>query len=844
MTDRVINAQVSSEIVLRVDELDPVFLEQVRAALSFENEDKKKQAALNIFGWWDLPDVITMWREERRRGGDHVLLLPRGFAAQLMVGATAAGYEIRWQDLRSSCTAAPGYFRPFVLRDYQLQAVLDMLAAEQGIYRAPAGCVIGDTKLRFNRAGKGFERDIADAYHRFHGLRGKKSWDRSIPTYCRALVDGVYKQHIVEDIVYSGPKSVIEVELESGKTISCTREHGVLTKQGWVAAGQLEVGSIVTVNGQETIDCLDCGKPTPAPRPKRFPSSYTLKYPGVCISCRGSRQTESITMQIILDKNGYLQERAPDHPRANSHKRVLQHILVAEAVLGRYIGRHEHVHHKNKRRDDNWPDNLEVVTPKEHHRIHRGFLKMDGGTAGRGGKIVFIPKYEKVVAIRDAGVQETYDMVMQDPHNNFIANGIVVHNSGKTTTALGLMTYAQQRTIVVTDKAFLLEQWRERAAQFLGLSLDYDDERSVGKIGAGVWEERELTICLRQTLWSRLWELKSTGWFKRVGLVFVDESHHLAADTIQEIVREIPSKMFYGVSATPARTPMQGQVIGSLVGPIVAETTRQALYERGVLMRPTLRVVNTDIDVAFWKDHDSDQNGNCQNPGCYKKTPHSHRNNYSSVLKTLVEDEDRNRLIARQIISERGHVHLVPSSQLKHLNLIRRALIDEGWDGPIYLLRGEENARGDSQKIVSAIEAGGVWKSPPVKRKVPAARVKKLRAEAEATGEEFVDPNERPWEQVEPVGEHGHEAVVLSTVAGEGMDVPMIDRNHIVFPIRQEAATIQLVGRGERVAPGKEEYVLTDYHDHRVTVFTDQFAERLRTYRWQSIADEVVEQTT
>jgi hypothetical protein len=257
-------------------------------------------------------------------------------------------------------------------------------------------------------------------------------------------------------------------------------------------------------------------------------------------------------------------------------------------------------------------------------------------------------------------------------------------------------------------------------------------------------------------------------------------------------------------------------------------------------MRPQLRVVHTDLDVAFWKDHDSDENGNCQKPDCYKKVRHNHRNNWSSVLKALVEDEDRNRLIAQRIISERGHVHLVPSSQLKHLNLIRRALLEEGWDGPIYLLRGEENARGDSQKIVKAIEAGGVWKSPPVKRKVAAATVKKLRAEAEAAGEEFVDPNERPWEQVEPIGEHGHEAVILSTVAGEGMDVPMIDRVHLVFPLRQEAATIQIVGRGERVAPGKTEYILTDYCDPRVTIFADQHAERLRTYRFQGIDREIV----
>lgn len=43
---------------------------------------------------------------------------------------------------------------------------------------------------------------------------------------------------------------------------------------------------------------------------------------------------------------------------------------------------------------------------------------------------------ETVVSVKSAGQQRVYDMEMDGPHHNFVANGIVVHNSGKTIEAI------------------------------------------------------------------------------------------------------------------------------------------------------------------------------------------------------------------------------------------------------------------------------------------------------------------------------------------------------------------------------------------------------------------------
>lgn len=790
--------------MINVDDLPLVAKTQICNALTIPNEEREKALSLKQFGAWDLPEFLPLWREETHRSGAHMLYLPRGFAAQLVAGLSGLGIEIAWDDQRTTVRAAEGYYRPFLMRDYQAQAAAALISAQQGFYKAPAGCVSGDTELRFNRAGKGFKRDISDAYRRFHGL-SPKSWDRSIPTYCRTLVDGIYHQHLVEDIVCSGPKPTIELELESGKKLVCTREHGVLTKQGWCAAGNLDIGSMVTVNGEPVLieNCIDCGDQMPPSKQRpTFPSSYKLKHPGVCGSCRGRRATQGITIQIIKDKDGYLQEIAPGHPRASSHNRVPQHILVAEAMIGRSIGIDDHVHHKNMRKDDNWPDNLEVVTPAEHHRIHRGFLKMDGGTGGRGGKIVFIPKYERVIAIRDAGVQQTYDMVMQDPHNNFVANGIVVHNSGKTVTILGALAIIGQKAMIITDKANLLEQWRTRAAQFYGMPLIYDDDgkpsaalegdRCPGKIGQDVWEERDLTIALRQTLHSRGWSLDATKWWQTWGVTVFDEGHHLAAETTGDVSRSSTSFYLWGTSATPAGSQAKAQIVHSLVGPIVHETSRPELYERKVLMRPIVEVIDGELDCEFWPDHDAEfdkatKRWKCQKPGCGNGgRKHLHRNNYASVLKSLVESPERNSAIAEYIIARRGRYHLVPSRQKKHLDLLKKAVVKAGWpEEKIWMLRGEENAEGLSQQIADEVMASD-------------------------------------------------EAVIFSTVADEGLDIPPLDHIHMVFPIRKDLPVIQLVGRVERIHPGKESAVIIDWREPGVSVFAEQFNDRSAIYRMQT----------
>ena len=70
----------------------------------------------------------------------------------------------------------------------------------------------------------------------------------------------------------------------------------------------------------------------------------------------------------IKDKFGYIQIWMPKHPNAKLAGYIHEHRFIMSEHLGRSLGSHESVHHKNGIKDDNRIENLELMTK----RVHRG----------------------------------------------------------------------------------------------------------------------------------------------------------------------------------------------------------------------------------------------------------------------------------------------------------------------------------------------------------------------------------------------------------------------------------------------------------------------------------------
>lgn len=80
-------------------------------------------------------------------------------------------------------------------------------------------------------------------------------------------------------------------------------------------------------------------------------------------------------MKKLKHTKGYILIHYPEHPRAHNGY-VLEHIVVAEQKVGRPLLVQEQVHHLNSVKSDNRPENLVVLSAKEHSHIHKGHRKV------------------------------------------------------------------------------------------------------------------------------------------------------------------------------------------------------------------------------------------------------------------------------------------------------------------------------------------------------------------------------------------------------------------------------------------------------------------------------------
>lgn len=113
----------------------------------------------------------------------------------------------------------------------------------------------------------------------------------------------------------------------------------------------------------EQKPCEQCGKVMRVEHHQLATKRFCSK------ACHSEAKRLSGPGSLVRRPDGYLAVYYPSHPDASRDGRVLQHRLVAEQKYGRRILPTEHVHHLNGVKDDNRPENLEVIQAAAHTRV-------------------------------------------------------------------------------------------------------------------------------------------------------------------------------------------------------------------------------------------------------------------------------------------------------------------------------------------------------------------------------------------------------------------------------------------------------------------------------------------
>jgi superfamily II DNA or RNA helicase len=161
-------------------------------------------------------------------------------------------------------------------------------------------------------------------------------------------------------------------------------------------------------------------------------------------------------------------------------------------------------------------------------------------------------------SIRPAQLPVVNSFLFPEPHDGIIS----LHTGGgKTVCALYIASRLRLPTLVIIHNSFLRDQWIDRVKAFL-------PNARIGRVQADVCDvaDKDIVIVMLQTLSMK--EL-TVDLFKPIGLVIVDECHHIASEVFVQALPKVTSKYMLGLSATPDRKDKLMYAIHWFLGPLL-----------------------------------------------------------------------------------------------------------------------------------------------------------------------------------------------------------------------------------------------------------------------------------
>lgn len=310
-------------------------------------------------------------------------------------------------------------------------------------------CLAGDTEVSV-RLGVSRPRKmtIATLFRRVNGNHPNRN--ASTATQVLADLGGYVGSHNLISVQKTGKKELFEITTEAGNKIKASIDHNFLTRNGWQSLSSgLTVGSHVY--------CWLGKKTGRQDRPNRFTTSGIVNHPYAWKNLTAGKNYKRLpTGRLGL-------EAAMNDMSFQKFVLILKKYPAAASRL-QYSDPHLDLHHKDGNPLNDRLDNLQLIASPDHWQEHADDMRVDTNRT----------VLTKIISITNIGVYPTYDLSMENPHNNFVANGFIVHNS---TAKTGLATEAMINFKLKFPDGYVRyceteAAWDTQYAQAMGLPVD------------------------------------------------------------------------------------------------------------------------------------------------------------------------------------------------------------------------------------------------------------------------------------------------------------------------------------------------------------------------------------
>ena len=248
---------------------------------------------------------------------------------------------------------------------------------------------------------------------------------------------------------------------------------------------------------------------------------------------------------------------------------------------------------------------------------------------------------------------------------------------GKTVAGIRMIAERARNTLVLVHLRPLLEQWVAQLAMFLDV-----DPRTIGRIGAG--KRRASGVIDVSTFQSLVREGTVADLVAGYGHVVVDECHHAAASSFEQVLSEVRARYVTGLTATPKRRDGQHPIFEMQLGPARYVVDRRSSLAASPFTRRLL-VRETEFELADETDLPIQR-----------------------IYRALAGDARRNDLIVNDVIGalDAGRSPLVLTERKDHLEFLAGRL--RAFTKHLVVLQGSVGAkkRREALAALAAIPEG------------------------------------------------------------------------------------------------------------------------------------------